>query len=73
MLEDEVTRTHLLGSRDRAVLQPESAPHCDAAKPPAGPPEARAAALDVERKHYRHLAAGKSAKLGGVAGCGSQG
>lgn len=62
-LQDAVARTRALGSRDGAMLQRESAPHCDAAKPPAGPPDARAAALDGERQCYRELAAGESAKL----------
>lgn len=62
-LQEAVARTHALGPRDRALMQPESSPHCDAAKPPANPPEARAAALDTERQCYRQIATRESDKL----------
>ena len=44
-------------------MRREPPPHFDAAKPPAGPPEARAAALDTERQCYRELAAGEATRL----------
>ena len=62
-LQDEVARTHALGSRDQALLQRDPPPHCDSAKPPAGPPEARAAALDAERQCFRQIAASEGTKL----------
>jgi len=62
-LQDASARTRALPPRDQALMRREPPPHCDAAKPPAGPPEARAAALDVERQCYRELAASEGAKL----------
>jgi len=62
-LQDATDRSHALGPHAQALMRREPPPHCDAAKPPAGPPEARAAALDTERQCYRELAAGEATRL----------
>ena len=61
----DVAARRSLPSDDRALLERQSAPHCDPAKPAAdlSPTEAREATLDAARQCYKQLEASERQKL----------